>query len=215
MLQSHLAREQCERAQLAFKEPLSAESVVPPPASLVMPTRDGYVALTSLSGVANETSCLKNHAMNELIDEYLRGPALLKQAVAGMNDAQLDARPQAGKWSTREVIAHIADFEPVYADRMKRAIAEDNPTVFGGDPDLFLKSLAYGQRNVDEELCLIDCVRKQMARILRTLPSEAFQRTAKHSVDGPLTIETLLRRITGHIPHHLTFIQEKRNALGL
>ena len=31
--------------------------------------------------------------------------------------------------------------------------------------------------------------------------------------DGPLTLETLLRRITGHIPHHIRFILEKRQLL--
>lgn len=153
--------------------------------------------------------------MQELIDEYLKGPGLLRQAVAGMTDSQLDARPQEGRWTTREVVCHIADFEPVYADRMKRAIAEDNPTVFGGDPDRFLAKLAYGARAIDEELCLIDCVRKQMARILRTLAPDDFQRTVTHSVDGPLTLETLLKRITGHIPHHAAFIEAKRKALGL
>jgi hypothetical protein len=57
-------------------------------------------------------------------------------------------------------------------------------------------------------------MRRHMARILRTLPASAFQRTANHSVDGPITVETLLRRITGHIPHHIKFIEEKRRALA-
>ena len=43
-----------------------------------------------------------------------------------------------------EVVCHISDFELVYADRMKRVVAEDRPTMFGGDPDLFASKLAYG-----------------------------------------------------------------------
>ena len=39
-------------------------------------------------------------------------------------------------------------------------------------------------------------VRKHTARILKTLPEEAFERTGIHSADGPLTLETLLKRIT-------------------
>ena len=54
-----------------------------------------------------------------------------------MTGEQIDATPIPGTWTTRQVICHIADFEPVYADRMKRALAEDQPTVFGGDPDAF------------------------------------------------------------------------------
>ena len=56
----------------------------------------------------------------------------------GRNDReQLVARPIPGKWSTLEVICHLADFEIVYTDRIKRVIAENEPTMFAGDPDQF------------------------------------------------------------------------------
>jgi hypothetical protein len=150
---------------------------------------------------------------NQLITDYEHGAQLLSQAIAGMTTEQLKARPIPGKWTTLELICHIADFEPVYADRMKRVIAEDNPPLLSGDPDLFLKGLAYHDRDAQEEIALIDVVRKQMARILRTLPDSAFARVGTHSRDGALSLETLLKRITGHIPHHAKFIAEKRAAL--
>lgn len=153
-------------------------------------------------------------SISQLIDEYVKGPKLLRDAVAGMTREQLLARPVAGKWSTLEVIAHLADFEPVYGDRMKRILAEDEPTLFGGDPDKFAAKLAYHTRDLETELCLIDCVRKQMAAILRTVPEADFQRVGRHSEAGPLTLRTFLERITGHIPHHLPFIAEKRKALS-
>lgn len=151
----------------------------------------------------------------QLIDDYLAGPALLRTSVAGMSDDQLDAAPVVGQWSTRQVVAHLCDFEPIYADRIKRVIAEDRPTFFGGDPDLFAASLAYATRDVEQELTLIEAVRGQLAGILRSLPAEVFARTGIHSEDGPRTIEQLLRTITGHIPHHVQFIEQKRQALGL
>ena len=58
---------------------------------------------------------------------------MLREAVAGMSQEQLIARPIPGKWSTLEVICHLADFEIVYADRIKRVIAENEPILFGGD----------------------------------------------------------------------------------
>ena len=150
-----------------------------------------------------------------LVDQYRAGPAQLRNAVAGMSREQLLARPVAGKWSTLEVVCHLADFEPIYADRMKRVIVEENPLFISGDPDVFQAGLAYSRRDVEEELTLIDTVRAQMARILKTLPESAFARTGRHSVDGPLSLAVVLERITGHIPHHLEFIEAKRRALGL
>ncbi|MGF1582284.1 MAG: DinB family protein [Gemmataceae bacterium] len=150
----------------------------------------------------------------KLIDEYLAGPELIRQAIAGMTPEQVDAAPVPGKWSTRQVVCHLADYEPVYADRIKRVIAEDNPTLINGDPNLFAANLAYDARNLDEEIHLIEVVRNHLARILRTLPPETFQRTGTHTRDGALTAFQLLERITNHIPHHLKFVADKRAALG-
>jgi uncharacterized damage-inducible protein DinB len=149
----------------------------------------------------------------ELIANYLAGPKQLRDAIAEMSAQQLDSSPVPGKWSTRQVICHLSDCEALYADRMKRVIAEDNPPLRAVDPDLFAASLAYDTRVIEEELSHIEAVRKHTARILKTLPESAFQRTGIHSADGPLTLETLLKRIVGHIPHHVKFIEEKRQAM--
>lgn len=149
-----------------------------------------------------------------LVADYLRGPALLRQALEGLSPADIDAAPIPGKWSTRQIICHLADFEPVYADRMKRVIAEEQPPLRAGDPDLFALRLAYDRRDIEEELQLIEAVRRHTGRILQQLAPSDFERTGVHSADGPITLQELLRRITGHIPHHASFIAEKRRALG-
>ena len=30
-----------------------------------------------------------------------------------------------------------------------------------------------------------------------------------------MTLETIVKRVTNHIPHHVRFIEEKRKALGI
>jgi uncharacterized damage-inducible protein DinB len=151
----------------------------------------------------------------ELIESYLAGPSTLRRAVAGMNAEQMRARPVPGKWSTLEVVCHLADFEPIYADRMKRIIAEDRPQLLGADENRFAAALAYHDRDLEEELAIIERTRAQMARILRTLPVEALQRIGVHNERGPLTLEQMLTSIIGHIGHHVPFITAKRQALGL
>jgi hypothetical protein len=150
-----------------------------------------------------------------LIDAYLAGVQTLRQAVRGMGREQLLARPVPGKWSTLEVVCHLADFEPILADRMKRIIAEDRPALIGADEKRFAAALAYHARDLEEELGIIEQTRRQLARILRTLPAEAFGRVGVHNERGPLTLEQLLTTATNHIPHHVKFISEKRQALGL
>ncbi len=151
----------------------------------------------------------------ELIDQYVAGTELIQRAVQGMGEEQLDAKPIAGKWSTRQVVCHLADFEPIYADRMKRVIAEDCPSFFGGDPDTFAAHLAYDRRSIDAELNLLTAIRQHVATILRELKAEDFQRIGNHAEAGRMTLEDLLRNIGNHVPHHIRFIEEKRKALGV
>ena len=152
----------------------------------------------------------------ELADQYLAGVAQLRAAVAGMTREQLIARPIAGRWSTLEVVCHVADFEPVLADRMKRIIAmnKEVPLLLVADENLFVNELKYQDRDVQEELAVIESVRKQMARIIRALAPEQLQLAGNHSKKGLQTLEKVIQTATGHIPHHVTFIAEKRKALG-
>ena len=153
----------------------------------------------------------------ELADQYLAGAAQLRSAVAGMTREQLLARPIAGKWSTLEVVCHIADFDPILVDRMKRIIAlgKDVPLLLIADENLFVSELKYHERDAEEELAVIESTRKQMARIIRGLTPEHLQLTGNHSRKGIQTLEKVIQIATGHIPHHLAFVAEKRKALGV
>ncbi len=150
-----------------------------------------------------------------LIDDYLASARQLREGVAGLSEEQLKRRPIPGKWSTLEVVCHLADFEIVFADRIKRVIAEDKPNLPGGDEQLFAARLRYHDRDAENELALVDAIHRQVAAILRTLKPEDFQRTGIHSEAGPMTLETLVTRAAGHIKHHLKFVAEKRQAMGM
>ena len=151
----------------------------------------------------------------QLVEEYLAGPAAVRKAVSGMSAEQLRARPVAAKWSTLEVVCHLADFEPIMADRMKRVVAEERPQLIGADEKRFAAALAYHDRDVEEELALIERTRSQLARILRTLDDNALERVGVHNERGPRMLGQLLETAINHIPHHLKFVAEKRKALGL
>jgi len=154
-------------------------------------------------------------SFTDLIDSYLAGAEQIRRAVAGMSREQLRARPVPGRWSTLQVVAHIADFEPILAERMKRIISHERPLLMVADENLFVNELAYDDRDVNEELAVIDSTRKQMARILRKLPSEKAAKAGVHSQKGLVSLEAVLTSAVNHIPHHLKFIEEKRRALGM
>ena len=153
--------------------------------------------------------------IHDLTGAYVAGVETLRKAVAGLTREQLLARPILGKMSTLEVVAHVADFEPILADRMKRVIALDDPPLLAADENLFRARLAYHDRDIEEELQIVALTRSSLARILRTLPESALARTGVHSERGPKMLAEILTGATNHITHHVPFIYEKRKALGL
>jgi len=152
---------------------------------------------------------------SELIARYRGGHGLLEKTLSDLDDAQLDARPVPGKLSAREVLAHIADCEQFYADRMKRTIAMNRPLIMGADGWLYPEALHYGNRDVRLELRLIEATRAQMARDLEALDAEAWDRMAVHSETGLVTLRQLLLHAIRHLEEHVETILEKRAALGL
>ena len=150
-----------------------------------------------------------------LIEAYLEGPARLRRAVIDLTSEQLRARPVAGRWSALELVCHLVDSEQAWCHRMKRVIAEDKPLLIGYDESRFAATLACHDRDLEQELLLLQAMREQMARILRTLPDAAWSYSGVHSERGLISLEDMLRAETEHIPHHLDFLVEKRKALGL
>lgn len=154
-------------------------------------------------------------SLESLTERYAAGIDLVQQAVAGMTAAQLRERPVPGKWSTLEVLSHLADFEVIGVDRIMAVIAEDGPALPGRDERQFIARLAYEQRDPDEQLQLITLCRRHVTRILRTLTDADLSRCGIHSEAGQLTLEMLLNRVITHVEHHMKFIHQKRRALGM
>jgi uncharacterized damage-inducible protein DinB len=152
---------------------------------------------------------------SELIDAYLDSLPRLRRAVADLSPEQLRARPVPGKWSTLEVVCHLVDSEQAWCHRLKRVIAEERPLLIGYDESRFTAALPYHEANLEEELALLEGMRRQMARTLRAQPESAWSRTGVHSERGLVTLTEMLQAEADHVPHHLAQILEKRKAMGL
>jgi uncharacterized damage-inducible protein DinB len=169
--------------------------------------------MTISNNVAEAQTDNTNLTVAELILAYERGSDELRASVSGMTDEQLRTRPIPGKWSTLEVVCHIADCEQFFADRMKRTAAMDHPLLIGVEGFLYAERLGYQQHNLAEELDLVAITRRQMARVLHLVSADVWQRTAVHTEKGLMTLRQLLLHAINHMRHHLQFMAEKRAAL--
>ena len=81
----------------------------------------------------------------QLIEHYIRGADELARAIRGLSPAERNSFPVPGTWSIQQIVMHMMDSDLIAADRMKRVIAEEHPTLIGYNETLFAKNLPYAE----------------------------------------------------------------------
>jgi hypothetical protein len=137
-----------------------------------------------------------------LVDQYEAGPGVLRAAIEGLGDRELDHRPADGGWTPREVVHHVADSEMTSAIRLRRLIAEEDPLIVGYDGDEFARRLHYADRPIGPALAAVEAARATTAQILRSLTDADWARTGTHSESGPYGVEAWLEIYAVHCHDH-------------
>jgi hypothetical protein len=148
------------------------------------------------------------------IDRFAAGAEIPGKGIKGLSRQDLLAFPVPGTWSIQQIVIHLMDSDLIASDRMKRVIAEENPTIIGFDETKFVEKLLYHEQSVEEAVTIFSLNRKNVAKVLRGLPDSAYQRKGTHNEVGVLTLEQLLETYVKHLEHHLQFILKKRAILG-
>lgn len=154
-------------------------------------------------------------ATHELLNRFAAGPDLLRYAAQGLTPEQEQARPGPGAWSIAELVAHMVDSDGVGIERMKRVIAEENPTLQAYDQDAWIARLDSQSMPVAEGVALFAANRVWMTRILRKCSDADFARSGLHTEDGPKSLAKLVVGYVGHLDYHLKFFYAKRANIGV
>jgi uncharacterized damage-inducible protein DinB len=150
--------------------------------------------------------------ISALLERFRRGPEVLTAVLTGVSAAEEDFVAASGKWSIRQIVAHVADAEMVGAHRLRQVIAEDNPTLIAYDQDAWTKNLDYARRQTQPSLDSFRRVRAENYELLKEVPLSAWKRTGNHTENGPMTLVRLLEGYTEHAESHARQLQEIREA---
>ena len=147
-----------------------------------------------------------------LLERFRRGPELLAVVLTGVFGEEEDFAPAPGKWSTRQIVAHLADAELVAAHRFRQMLAEDNPTLVAFDQDKWTANLDYGKRKPKQSLETFRRVRAENYDLLKDMPPAAFERTGNHTERGKISVLNLLEGMAEHAESHARQLQALREA---
>ena len=155
---------------------------------------------------------------HELIEHYAAGGEKLAMAIRGLTKEDLLCVPPAdanvGRWSIQQVVVHCMDSDLVATDRIKRMIAEDNPTLIGYDENKFAQNLLYEEQPAEHAVQVVDLNRRLFAHVLRRLPPQVWDRKGTHNERGMVTAGAYLKSTVAHLDHHIAFIHKKRAHWG-
>ena len=152
-------------------------------------------------------------ARARMIQQYERGYAAVEDALAGATEAELDARPAPNEWTAREIVHHLADSEMTSAIRLRRLLAEENPTIVGYDQEEFARRLRY-DRPLEGSLLAFKGARDSTVPILHSLTDEDWRRAGTHTESGPYSVEAWLHIYVAHGQDHAEQIRRARASAG-
>ena len=129
-----------------------------------------------------------------LIERYRAGHAAVVEALAGITDAELDARPAGeGEWTAREIAHHLADSELTSAIRLRRLIAEDEPVIVGYDGESSPGGCTTPSGRSARRSTPLAAARATTADILDRLTEAEWPRTGTHTRERPLRRRAVAR----------------------
>jgi hypothetical protein len=113
-----------------------------------------------------------------------------------------------GKWSARQVLAHVNDCERVFAYRafwFARGFETSLPSF---DQEVGMRDAAADDRSWDAHVLEFENVRAASLDLFRDLPAGAWERRGIAS-DVTFSVRALAWIIAGHAQHHVRILREK------
>jgi len=140
-------------------------------------------------------------------------PSLLREALRSLDSDQKNTPYREGGWTVRQVVHHVADSHMIAFQRIRLALTQENPTVYGY-PEKAFAVLPDVVAPTEWSLELIEALHARWVMMLQGLDEAQWQRSFNHSERGPQTIEQATLLYAWHSRHHLAHITHLRARQG-
>ncbi|HZT41204.1 MAG TPA: DinB family protein [Chthonomonadaceae bacterium] len=137
-------------------------------------------------------------------------PDLFDRLLEGITPEETDARPDPERFTIREVMAHLAEWENVFLARMTRICEEETPLLEGYDEGQLAIEHGYDRTDPLEQCGLFRERRARLVAYLRSRSPEQWQRAGNRPEIGAITLEALAFLVPLHDTYHLHQVQTWR-----
>ncbi len=146
--------------------------------------------------------------MNETLQSLSNSPAKLE---AIFNQFKLrnkfDMPRAAGKWTPRQILAHLSDVEAVQRVRVMAMLSQDNSVMLGFDADAWAAAGAYTERDPRVSLTVFSALRVSNLELWRALTPQQLERRGTHPTRGEFSVGQWLGFVAKHDLNHLTQLE--------
>ena len=151
------------------------------------------------------------------VHKYLLGavagmPGLFDYLLGDLTDAEADFRPDPDRFTLREAITHVADWDEVFTGRLMQTLEDEYPTLVGLDEGQVAIDRDYAHADWREQLTLLRERRRKMSHLLLNLKAADWERAANHTENGRMTVADQVVLIAAHDNYHLRQAAEYRAA---
>jgi uncharacterized damage-inducible protein DinB len=150
----------------------------------------------------------------QAIETIADTPKLLRDAVQGLDEDQLDTPYREGGWTLRQVVHHVPDSHVNAYIRLKLALTEPAPVIKPYDEAAWANLGDTTAVPVDVSLDLLDAVHRRWVALMRAMKDEDFRREYVHPDTGRHALDHLLALYAWHGPHHVAHITTTRARMG-
>jgi len=148
------------------------------------------------------------------VSEIAACPALMRAAVQGLSEQQLDTPYRPNGWTVRQVVHHVPDSHMNAYIRLRLALTESEPTIKPYNEALWAELADSRTAPVELSLSLLEVLHTRWIMLWHSLKDEDWDRTWRHPEMGRLTITALASLYGWHSRHHVAHITELRKRKG-
>jgi hypothetical protein len=156
---------------------------------------------------------MTSELVSNWITEIENAPRLLREAVKGLQEDQLDTPYRPEGWTVRQVVHHLPDSHLNSYIRLKLALTEEKPVIKPYQEDKWAE-LPDSKLPVEVSLQLLEAIHSRWVSILTTLSPTELEKTFYHPESGENSIATMIALYAWHSRHHIAHITTLRERRG-